>query len=71
LALADHVHQLNASEHGASGSERFKVEDRPGHRLNGTMILFDNVVEVFDLRIRIGTARPSLIESIAALLVPL
>jgi len=35
LALADHVHQFDAGEHGAGGPGRFEVEHRPGHPLNG------------------------------------
>jgi len=46
LALADHVHQLDAGEYGAGGPERFEVEHRPGHPLDGTMVLLDDVVEV-------------------------
>ena len=49
LALANHVYQFDAGEHGASGPERFEVEHRPGHSLDGAMILLDDVVEVFNL----------------------
>ena len=43
------MHELDAGEHGASGAERFEVEHRPGHSLDGAMILLDDVVEVFNL----------------------
>ena len=49
LALANHVYQFGAGEHGASGPERFEVEHWPGHSLDGAMILLDDVVEVFTL----------------------
>lgn len=49
LALADHVHELEAGKHVVGGAERFEVEHRPGHPLDGAMVLFDDVVEVFDL----------------------
>lgn len=49
LALADHVHELDAGENGAGGAERFEVEHRPSHPLDGAVVLFDSVVEVFDL----------------------
>src|SRR5450830_2196100 len=48
-ALADHVHELNAGEHGAGGAERLEVEHRPGYPLDGAEVLFDDVVEVLDL----------------------
>jgi hypothetical protein len=40
---------VDTSEHRAGGLERFKVEHRPGHPLDGESILLDNVVEVFNL----------------------
>jgi hypothetical protein len=49
LALADHVHEFDACEHAVGGAERFEVEHRPGHPLDGAMVLFYDVVEVFDL----------------------
>src|SRR5471030_3191381 len=49
LALANHVHEFDAGEHATSAAERFEVEHRPGHPLDGTMVLLDDVVEVFDL----------------------
>jgi hypothetical protein len=49
LALADHVHELDAGEHAVGGTERFEVEHRPSHPLNGAMVLFDDIVEVLDL----------------------
>ena len=49
LAVADHVHQLNAGEYDASGSARFQVEHRAGHRLDGAMILLEDVLEELNL----------------------
>jgi hypothetical protein len=49
LAHADRVDQLDAGEHGAGGLKRFEVEHRPGHPLNGAVILLDNVVQILNL----------------------
>ena len=49
LALADHMHQFNAGEHGAGGFEGFKVEHQPDQPLDGAMILLDDVIEVSNL----------------------
>jgi hypothetical protein len=49
LAPADHVHELDVSEHATGAAERFEVEHRPSHALDGAMILLDDVVEVFNL----------------------
>lgn len=43
------MHELNAGEHAVGGAERFYVEHRPGHLLDGAMALFDDIVEVLDL----------------------
>jgi hypothetical protein len=39
LALANHVDQFNACEHGAPGLERLKVEHRLGQPLNDAIVL--------------------------------
>src|SRR5471030_1001861 len=49
LALPDHVHELDAGEHAAGAAERFEAEHWPGHPFDGTMVLHNDVVEVFDL----------------------
>jgi hypothetical protein len=49
LAIADHVHQFVAGEDGAGGPKQFQVEHQPSHPLDSTMVLLDNVVEVFNL----------------------
>ena len=49
LALADHAHEFDACEHAVGGAKLFEVEHRPGYPLDGAMVLFDDVVEVFDL----------------------
>ena len=46
LALADHVHRLNADEYSPSGPARFEVEYRPGHPLDGAIILLDEVLKL-------------------------
>ena len=43
------MHEFNAGEHAVDGAERFEVEHRPGNPFDGAMVLFDDVVEVFDL----------------------
>ncbi len=45
-ALANHVHELDAGKHAGSRTERFEVEHWLGHPLDGTVVLFDDVVEV-------------------------
>jgi hypothetical protein len=57
LAFANHVHQFNAGRDRARRSKRFEAEHRPCEAFDRAVILFDNVVEVFDLRIVIGTSR--------------
>jgi hypothetical protein len=42
-------HQLDAGEYDASGSARFQVEHRAGHRLDGAMILLKDVLEELNL----------------------
>jgi hypothetical protein len=49
LVLADHVYQFDAGWYRAGGPERFEVEHRPSHPLDGAMVPLDNVIEVFNL----------------------
>ena len=49
LAVADHVHHLNAGEYDTSGSARFEVEHRLGHPLDGAMVLLKDVFEELNL----------------------
>lgn len=49
LALADHVHELDASEHISGSSKRLEAQHRPGDALDRTMVLFDDVIKIFDL----------------------
>jgi hypothetical protein len=49
LALADHVHQLNADEYSPSGPARFEVEYPPSHPLDGAIILLDEVLKLLYL----------------------
>jgi len=44
------VHELDAGEHSAGAAERFEAEHWPGHPFDGTMVLLNDVVEVFDQR---------------------
>jgi hypothetical protein len=49
LALPDHVHQFNAGEGHSRGPEGFEPQHRSCLSLDGSVILLDDVVEVFDL----------------------
>ena len=49
LILAQHVHDFNTGEHIASGVKGFETEHRSDHSFNGTMVLLNDIVEVFDL----------------------
>jgi len=49
LALADHVHQLNADEYSPSRPAQFEVEYRPSHPLDGAIILLDEVLKLLYL----------------------
>ena len=49
LALADHVHEFDAGNGCRSRSKRFKTEHWPHHSLDGTVGLFDDVIQIFDL----------------------
>ena len=49
LALPDHVHDLDPGERHGGGPEGFEPEHQSRLPLNGSVILLDNIVEVFDL----------------------
>ena len=49
LALPDHVHQFDSGEGYSGGPEGFKTEHRSSLSLDGLVMLFNKVVEVFDL----------------------
>ena len=49
LAFPDHVHQFDPGEGHSRGPEGFEPEHRSCLSLDDSVILFDNVVEVFDL----------------------
>jgi len=49
LALSDHVHQFDSGEGYSGGPEGFKTEHRSSLSFDGSVILLDDVVEVFDL----------------------
>jgi hypothetical protein len=48
LALPDHVHEFEAGQRHGGGPEGLEPQHRPHQPLDGSMILFDDVVEVFD-----------------------
>jgi hypothetical protein len=49
LALPDHVHEFDAGKRHRGRPEGLEPQHRPYQPLDGSMILFDDVVEVFDL----------------------
>jgi hypothetical protein len=49
LSLANHAHELDASEHIGGDAKRLETQHWRGHALRRTMILLDDVVEVLDL----------------------
>ena len=49
LPLFDHSHHFNSIERDWCGVEWFKSKHNPWNSLNSTMILFHNVVEIFNL----------------------
>jgi hypothetical protein len=48
LALPDHVHQLDRCERHGRRPEGLEPQRRSHQSLDGSMILLDNVVEIFD-----------------------
>ena len=49
LAFANHLHQFNAGRDRMRRSKRLDTEQWPGATFDRAVILFDNVVEVFDV----------------------
>jgi hypothetical protein len=49
LTLPDHVHEFDAGKCHRGRPEGFETQHRPQQPLDGSMVLFDDVVEVFDL----------------------
>ena len=49
LTFADHVHEFNAGNGNGCGPERFESQHRPGHSLDRTVVLLDNIIEILDL----------------------
>lgn len=41
------MHQLDASEHTAGRANRLQAKHWPGHTLDRTVVLFDDVVKLF------------------------
>ncbi len=63
LSLLDHVHRLDAGNQDARAAKGLESEHRPHDPLDGPMVLFDDVVEVFrlaqlDVRAGVGTHAP-------------
>jgi hypothetical protein len=49
LAFPDHVHEFDAGKCRRGRTKGLEPQHRPYQPLDGSMILFDDVVEVFDL----------------------
>ena len=49
LSLPNQVHEFDTSQDVSGRSKRFKTEHRSGNAFDGTMVLLDDVIEVFDL----------------------
>ena len=43
------MHEFDAGNGCRSRSKRFKTEHWPHHSLDGTVVLFDDVIQIFDL----------------------
>ena len=48
LALSDHLHELDPGERRYSRPKGFETQHRPRHSFHRPVILFDNVIEIFD-----------------------
>jgi hypothetical protein len=48
-ALADHAHRFDALESSPSTSKRAVAFSQPGPLFDGSMILFDNIIEILAL----------------------
>ncbi|TDX62098.1 hypothetical protein EDE12_1114 [Methylosinus sp. sav-2] len=48
LVLSDHMHEFYPRECRGSRSKGFETQHRPRHSLHRSMVLFDNIIEVFD-----------------------
>jgi hypothetical protein len=49
LTLADRVHQFASGEHIASGAKRLEAQHWSGHAFDRTMVLLNDVIEVFSM----------------------
>ena len=49
LIFPNHVHEFDAGKRHGGGPEGLQPQHRPYQSLDGSMILFDDVVEVLDL----------------------
>lgn len=49
LAFVDHVHEFDALQGRSGRAKRLKTEHGPHHSLDCSVVLFDDVIQVFDL----------------------
>jgi hypothetical protein len=71
LAFPDHVHEFDAGKCRRGRTKGLEPQHRPYQPLDGSMILFDDVVEVFDLADLDACLSFGMWLSIAAVLAPL
>jgi len=71
LALADHVHALDARDQDWSAAEGLEAHHRPAETFDGAAILLDKVVGVLRLARLDEQAAVCLVLTMAAVLAPL
>lgn len=49
LSLSDHVHEFDTGQKDAGAAKIFEAKHRSGLTFDGTMVLLDDVVQVFHL----------------------
>ena len=49
LPLSDHVHRLDTRQQDPRAAQGFETQHGPSNSLDGTMVLLDNVIQVFAL----------------------
>src|SRR5574343_1187478 len=49
MILTNHVHEFDSGKYAAGTSEGFEIQRRPNSPLDGSMVLLDDVVEIFCL----------------------
>lgn len=58
LRFLDHVHELDSTQDDAHAVEVLNPKHLPGSTFNGPMVLFDDVVQILDLKNLDGCLAP-------------